>query len=728
MKKINNAITVLAICAGLFAQTFTVFAQEYGDWSTTYPTYDTGSWSTTYPTYDTGSWSTTYPTYDTGSWSTTYPTYDTGSWSTTYPTYDTGSTYPTYDTGTTGTVNYQPVTYGTVDYGTVNYGSTNYGTTNYGTGWTGYTTVPVTGTVIGSYVPTYTTPTYTTIPVTTTTVCADGLPPVNGTCVRTTTIPVTTTTVCADGLPRNANGTCTRTTTVPVTTNTVCADGLPPVNGTCVRTTTIPVTTNTVCADGLPPVNGSCIRTNTIPVTTNTVCADGLPPVNGTCVRTNTIPTITNTVCSDGLPPFNGSCIRTNTIPTQTNIICSDGSYPVNGSCTHIITQPSMNYQTCWDGTTIPLNSVCPSQYKICANGMSIPVNQTCYYGNTYVPYTPPVTVKFNNVITSVTTEITNVSARCNGIGLIASNAPSTGWFEYGETPNLGRETAHAAIGSSPTAPFSNKLVNLKPSTTYYCRAIMQNQYGTVKGETVAFTTKATAVAYVKPVTKTTAKTTVTKTKSATTKNTLECVDGQVVSVASKSAVDLIGNGQKLVSLQIEKISGTLAPGASVIYRLTVKNISDEKLPGTMVKVTIPAEFELTNASAGTYDPTMHVLTIPNVPLSAYGEATINWTGKVTGTAEAGKSVVTTAYANYAVPGSQAQDEVSAYVVGSIVPSTGLATSTGSKTVVGASNGGSFLPNSLVEWLALIAILFIIFILGRSVYTSYQSEKVIVRH
>jgi hypothetical protein len=229
----------------------------------------------------------------------------------------------------------------------------------------------------------------------------------------------------------------------------------------------------------------------------------------------------------------------------------------VNGSCTHIYTTPSVNYQTCWDGTTIPLYSVCPAQYKTCANGTSIPVNQTCYYGNTYVPYTPPVTIKFNNVITSVATEITNASARCNGIGLIASNAPSTGWFEYGETPNLGRETAQANIGSSATAPFSNKLTNLKPTTTYYCRAVMQNQFGTVKGEVVAFTTKGKAVAYVKPVTKTTVKTTTTKTVAK--KNEVVCVDGQVVTVQSQSAADLINAGQKLVTLQIEKVSGNLS-------------------------------------------------------------------------------------------------------------------------------------------------------------------------
>jgi hypothetical protein len=41
------------------------------------------------------------------------------------------------------------------------------------------------------------------------------------------------------------------------------------------------------------------------------------------------------------------------------------------------------------------------------------------------------------------------------------------------------------------------------------------------------------------------------------------------------------------------------------------------------------------------------------------------------------------------VPGSQAQDEVTAYVVGTVVPSVDSATTTGSKHVIGAATAGS---------------------------------------
>ncbi len=439
------------------------------------------------------------------------------------------------------------------------------------------------------------------------------------------------------------------------------------------------------------------------------------PPV----VTQPTVPVTTVTRCSDGtIPSPTTGCTRTNIIPTNTNTVCSDGQLPSpTTGCNRTIVAPVVTTQLCWDGSRISVNSICPAQYKVCANGTSIPVNQTCYVGNTYVPYVPPQTIKFNNVITSVATEITLTSARCNGIGLIASGAQSTGWFEYGETSNLGRETAKANIGSSPTAPFSNVLTNLKPRTTYYCRAVMQNQYGVVKGEIVAFTTKTTAVTYVKPIVKSPVTKTVTKT------NQVLCVDGTYVTVGSKSASEIINNGQKLISLQIEKVSGNLTASSVVNYKLTLKNVSDSALTGVTVKVTIPQEITLTNASAGNYDPVTHVLTVPNVTLSPYGEMSINWTGTVAKDAVLGKSMVTTAYTNYSVPGTNVEDEVTAYVVGSVASSTDAKSDTGSKKVVGASGERGFLPNSLVEWLALIAILFIIFILGRSLYSSYSTDK-----
>lgn len=69
------------------------------------------------------------------------------------------------------------------------------------------------------------------------------------------------------------------------------------------------------------------------------------------------------------------------------------------------------------------------------------------------------------------------------------------------------------------------------------------------------------------------------------------------------------------------------------------------------------------------------------------------------------------------------QDEVTSYVVGTITEQTD-SKSEGGKKVIGKSGDGiGFLPNTLIEWLALIAILFIIGILGRSLYVAYKGDN-----
>ena len=509
--------------------------------------------------------------------------------------------------------------------------------------------------------------------------------------------------------------------TVPGTNTYICSNGSTPVNGSCNTVTTIPGTNTTVCSDGSTPVNGSCNHTTTIPTTTTTVCSNGQAPVNGTCAITNTIPTTSTTICSDGSYPVNGSCNRTTTIPTTVNTLCSDG-LPRNYDGTCVRNNVITATQVCSNGSVIPVNQTCPSAYKYCANGSYVAYNQSCF--GPITPVYSPTVVKFNNVVTSVATQITNTSGRCNGIGLIANGAASTGWFEYGETANLGRVTANASIGNAATAPFSNVLANLKPNTKYYCRAVMQNQYGTVKGEIVSFITKSKATSYVvKPTVP--AKQSITK-KATVKTNLVTCSDGSSFTsknVSSATSATLLNQGTKLVTLQVEKADGKLVANGDVSYKVTYKNISDSRLTGVVIKVTLPAEITGVMATTGTFDDNTHTLTVNQDTIDPYSEGVITIAGKLAGNAPIGKTIVTTGYVVYTVPGTNAQDEVTAYVVGSIVPTDSIAKlDTGAKKVVGAGSDRGFMPSTLVEWLALIAIIAIIFILARSIYLSYQDD------
>lgn len=514
----------------------------------------------------------------------------------------------------------------------------------------------------------------------------------------------------------------------PTVTQIACPAGTTLVNGQCVNTINGQVITNTICPTGTTLNGNTCVNTVTGNVVTNTVCPTGTTLANGQCINTVNGNVVTNVVCPTGTTLSGNQCINTIT-PTVTTVTnCPSNTNFVNGVCQQIINPPVVVTQTCWNGAVIPATQACAPQYKTCANGASVPVTQTCYVPSTPV-YVPPQVVKFNNVVTSIATQITNTSGRCNGIGLIANNAQSTGWFEYGDTPSLGKLTASATIGSASTAPFSNVLANLKPSTKYYCRAVMQNQYGIVKGEIVSFVTTKTVTTYVKPVTTVKKPVTTTKPVTPVKKNEVVCVDGTTVKVTNQSASTLINKGEKLVTLQIDKVDGTLSSGSVVKYKVSYKNLVDTRLAGFVVKVTLPQEIIFSSTNAGTYDEMTRTITLNQDTIDPYTEGIILISGTVMKDAPLGKTTVTNAYAVYTVPGTTTQDEITAYVIGSIVPTVDTTNKeTGAKKVVGVSSEKGFMPNSLIEWLALLAILFIIFILGRSIYASYKEDGTSAHH
>ncbi len=415
---------------------------------------------------------------------------------------------------------------------------------------------------------------------------------------------------------------------------------------------------------------------------------------------------------------WNGTVVPVGTAcPTQTQT-CPNGTVVTIGSVCPATTQ------TCWNGSVIPTTQACPAQVQTCWNGSVIPVGQSCPVNYSYTPtyttsYVPPVvysqpvytsyipqSIVVNNVVTSIPTQISDTSAKCNGIGLIANNLQSTGWFEYGETPSLGRTTLTANIGSYNTSPFSNVLANLKPNTTYYCRAGMSNSYGTVRGEIVKFTTKGYAVSY--------AKTTPTVNYNYTKK-----VEAKKTSVCTNDSITL-EEGQKAITLLIEKINGDTTIKGDVTYSLTYKNISSSNLKDVVVKIALPQELAYVSATAGNYDEVTRNITVNIGTLGAISDGKINFTANVSDKAQIGKTIVTTGYIVYT--SGSLQDEVTTYIIGTIMPSIEKG-DMGAKKVIGKDNGVPFLPNSLIEWIALLAIIFILTVLGRSIYDSYKEDS-----
>ncbi len=101
----------------------------------------------------------------------------------------------------------------------------------------------------------------------------------------------------------------------------------------------------------------------------------------------------------------------------------------------------------------------------------------------------PPPHVSAPTTRTSAATGVSRTTANINGQVNPNGNAASY-WFEYGKDTSLGSVTAFQSAGDGVgTLPASVSLSDLDPLTKYYFRLNAQNQYGTVNGAVLNFTT-----------------------------------------------------------------------------------------------------------------------------------------------------------------------------------------------------------------------------------------------
>ncbi|MCX6751849.1 MAG: fibronectin type III domain-containing protein, partial [Candidatus Nomurabacteria bacterium] len=90
------------------------------------------------------------------------------------------------------------------------------------------------------------------------------------------------------------------------------------------------------------------------------------------------------------------------------------------------------------------------------------------------------------NIVSAQTVVTTCNSATIYGT-VTPNGNPTSAWFEWGLTPSLGNSTTHQTFNSNST--FSQMISGLTENTTYYYRAMAQNNYGTATGDTKSFTT-----------------------------------------------------------------------------------------------------------------------------------------------------------------------------------------------------------------------------------------------
>ena len=303
-------------------------------------------------------------------------------------------------------------------------------------------------------------------------------------------------------------------------------------------------------------------------------------------------------------------------------------------------------------------------------------------------------------VATGITSNVGQNSARVAGVALISNGALTDGWFEWGLTQNLGNTTIRRTVGSQYVTNFSDDLTGLSAGTTYYYRAVGQNAYGVSRGDILSFRTASAPIIYTPPIVIDTPPVVRVSTGTGTARRALA----------------------ELLILPMNGSEG-VAPASVVDYRVEYRNVSEATLDNTVLAVVLPNEFAYVGASAGSFSKDNNTLTYRLGALRPDDRGEIRLSVEVNRNAQIGKTVLVSGSLDYTNPnvtlenGAHPQEEVTAYAVGVIDQNArggGLTAAVGSST---------FLPDSLLEWLALIVIIFLVIFLGRNLVNSWSAYK-----
>jgi PKD repeat protein len=132
-----------------------------------------------------------------------------------------------------------------------------------------------------------------------------------------------------------------------------------------------------------------------------------------------------------------------------------------------------------------PLTGLSPNTtYHFRANG-------TNSYGTTNGNDSVFTTLPSNSaptVITNNATNITQTTATLNG-EVNANGSSTTVTFQYGLTTSYGSTVSAGTVNGSSMTPVSAPVTGLSANTTYHCRAVGSNTYGTTYGNDSVFTT-----------------------------------------------------------------------------------------------------------------------------------------------------------------------------------------------------------------------------------------------
>lgn len=324
-----------------------------------------------------------------------------------------------------------------------------------------------------------------------------------------------------------------------------------------------------------------------------------------------------------------------------------------------------------------------------------------------------------HRVVTTIPTNIGEMSGTCNAVAMMGGNVNSTGYFEYGTSYSLGKITNSANVGNVSNTSYSNTITGLTPNTTYYCRAVMTNKDGTYRGEIMSFKTSAVKVKYVTEViTK--------KAVKQTTKTTAKSNKGgdEVICKDVKGNTDVISANKNLVSFKLGKL-GNVQAGKVTEYVVKYENTSRIGLTNLKLKVSLPKDMKFVSTSFGSYDEYTNSLTITLGNLASAEARDIRFAAMNSASMQAGATNVINSLISYEVldeKGEAMTGEVTNYTIVTSDPApVNINNANNSKDAKETTS--NMFPNTLIEWLVIIILIAILVVLGRNIYNGIVGEK-----
>jgi len=226
-------------------------------------------------------------------------------------------------------------------------------------------------------------------------------------------------------------------------------------------------------------------------------------------------------------------------------------------------------------------------------------------------------------VVTKTATYVYRTSALLNG-EVNPNGGTTNGWFEYGTNPNgLGLRTISQPIGSGNwTQQIISAVSGLTAGTTYYYRAVAQNQYGTGYGSVLSFQTTGNGggIIYVP-----------TEPRIIVQNTSVSTVSGGTACVILVPALDV----------------SALQPGQEFTYTVTYRNGCNYNLSNVFLKVILPTETEFISTNYPFYNRDANGISYNLGVISQNFQSAISIRGVVSKAVNNGDTLIFSAVANF---------------------------------------------------------------------------------